>query len=135
MPGRAGKRHGPGRIVGVIHSGAHATGSAGKTLALAGITTPGSLLEVQMWVAAPRSTGSSNEPPLMLMVSGLPLLWCQSREPQMTQKTHSSRCPDAVWRDQDEVSPRRSVNSLLGTVNEIPNADADCLRHSVQWQT
>jgi hypothetical protein len=111
------------------------SGSPGKVLASGGITTPCNLLDVQMWIAGPRSTAVSNEPPLMLRVAGLPPLWCQSREPQLAQKAHSSLCPDAVGRDQNDVSPWRSVKSLLGTVNEIPNAEEDCLRHSVQWHT
>ena len=51
------------------------------------------------------------------------------------QKAHSSRCPDAVGRDQYCGLPCSSLSALLAMVNEIPNAEDDCFRHSVQWQT
>ena len=46
-----------------------------------GMTTPGSLREVQIWIAVARSGGSSSEPPLTEIVAPLGSPSCQSLEP------------------------------------------------------
>ena len=38
-------------------------------------------------------------------------------------------------RDQNEELPLKTSRECLLMVQEIPNAEEDCLRHSVQWQT
>src|SRR3954468_17065323 len=96
--------------------------------------TPGSLREVQMWIAALRSTGWSSEPPLTVIVAE-PGLACHTREPQVPQNMQSSVHPLSVRRDQVRTSPCCRLNALFGTRSEMPKAEADCLRHSRQWQT
>ena len=64
------------------------------------MTTPGSLREVQIWIAVARSGGSSSEPPLSEIVAPLGSPSCQSLEPQFGQKTQRSRRPLSVSRVQ-----------------------------------
>src|SRR5216684_5523227 len=90
------------------------------------MTTPGSLRIVQMWIAAPRSTGWSNDPPLTLTVSDSPSVSCQSRDPQSGQNAHLSVRPLAVPRDQNFVVPRVTRNSDRRTMSDMPKADDDC---------
>lgn len=119
-----------------IPMGAYASsGSNGNCTACAGIPTPGTLREVQICTAPPRSGGSSSDPPLMLSVSVLPRCWCQRREPQSIQNMQSSIWPLFVGRDQSLGVPLIKRNPDCRTTSEIPKADADCLRHSPQWQT
>ena len=87
-----------------------------------------------MWTAAPRSGGRSSEPPLSVRVSE-PGLACQTREPQPGQNMQRSVRPLPVFRDQVLASPAVRLNAVLGTSSETPNAEAECFRHSRQWQT
>lgn len=88
-----------------------------------------------MWTAELRSIGSSSEPPLMLMELARSLSPCQIRDPQSGQKKQSSARPLSASLDHCFGVPRTSRNPDLLTITEMPNAEADCLRHSVQWQT
>ncbi|HEX2529324.1 MAG TPA: hypothetical protein VHL31_23905 [Geminicoccus sp.] len=73
-------------------------------------------------------------PPLMLTLPSRTER-CHSREPQFPQKAQSSVSPVDVGRVQERGTPlvRRTAGQV--TITEIPNAEADCLRHSRQWQT
>jgi hypothetical protein len=71
----------------------------------------------------------------MLSVSLDPRRWCQSLVPQLPQKAQSSVLPVSVGRDQNLGFPWVRRNAACGTMKDIPNAEADCLRHSTQWQT
>jgi hypothetical protein len=57
------------------------------------------------------------------------------RDPHTTQNMQSSTRPLSVGRRQVRTSPSVSANAASGTITDIPNADADCRRHSRQWQT
>src|SRR3954471_14371002 len=99
------------------------------------MTTPGSLREVQMWIAWERSGGVSSEPPLRVSHSAPPSGACQSREPQSGQNAQVSRLPLSVSRVQNFGTPCVTLRPDLVTSTEMPKAEADCLRHSRQWQT
>ena len=86
-------------------------------------------------MAVPRSSGSSRQPPLTLSVAGCPVLRCHRREPQSGQNAQSRTCPEAVRRDHSRGEPCSSRSAVRGIVKEIPKAEEDCFRHSVQWQT
>ena len=73
-------------------------------------------------------------PPLSVRVPE-PGLACQTREPHAGQNMQSSVRPLSVCRDQVLGSPAVRLNAALGTSSETPNAEADCFRHSRQWQT
>ena len=88
-----------------------------------------------MWIAALRSGPSSSEPPLIDISASTGSLTCHRRLPQSGQKAQSISLPLSVARDQTRGSPRTSRSAAVGTMTEIPNADDDCARHSVQWQT
>jgi hypothetical protein len=70
----------------------------------------------------------------MAMVRESAASWCHSRVPQSGQKAHSTFPPLSASRAQYRGVPLNSLKLSRGTMNEMPNADADCLRHSVQWQ-
>lgn len=53
----------------------------------------------------------------------------------MGQKKQSSMRPLSVGRVHLLSLPLTSLTSELRTMAEMPNAEADCLRHSLQWQT
>ena len=59
---------------------------------------PGSLRVTQTWIALETSRGSSSDPPLIESVSGVDSDSCQSREPQVGQKTYLSVRPLSVLR-------------------------------------
>ena len=71
----------------------------------------------------------------MFSVAVAPRRWCQSRAPQSWQNQQSRVWPLAVGRDHSFGSPRITPNAACDTCTEIPKAEDDCLRHSVQWQT
>src|SRR5205807_7660471 len=99
------------------------------------VMTPGNLRFTQAWLTAGKSTGSSSEPPLSVKNSLLPPAYsCHRREPRPGQKAQSSTRPLSVGRDQKRGVPETSVKSARLTQTEMPNAEADCLRHSRQWQ-
>ena len=110
------------------------SGSPGNCRAPPGMMTPGSFRVVHMCTALVRSTGSSNEPPLMLTISPPGLAWWM-RVPQATQNVQSNCRPLSVDRRHAAMVPCLRWNALAGTRTEMPNADADCLRHSWQWHT
>ena len=112
----------------------HPQSSSGNCAACSGMITPGSLREVQTWMASPRSRVWSRDPPLTLMVSGSPAASCHSREPQSGQKAQCRVRPLSVARDQRSVLPWVRWKSSRRTKSEMPKAEADCLRHSRQWQ-
>src|SRR5579863_9554733 len=95
--------------------------------------TPASLRVVQMCIAEVRSGGSSSEPPFTLIVLSRPSVW-QMREPHASQNVQANTPPLSVGRLQVRTLPCIIANALAGTMTEMPNADADCLRHSRQWQ-
>ncbi len=96
--------------------------------------TPGSLLAVQIWNACDRSGLSSSDPPLTLRTSGSALLRWNSLVPQSGQKLQAIRPPESVGRSQTLGAPDVSPKSSTLTISEMPKAEADCARHSVQWQ-
>ncbi len=85
-----------------------------------------------MWIAELKSTGPSNVPALTFKVSGVPVLRCQSRDPQLRQNAQVSVLPDNVTRVQNSGSPCVTSNWFRGTVYEMPNAEEDCFWHSLQ---
>src|SRR5882672_733379 len=88
-----------------------------------------------MCIASCKSTGASSDPPLMLIVLLSPRRLCHKRDPHTGQKAQSSQWPLSVGRDQNCGVPRVTLKVARGTTIEMPNAEADCFRHSVQWQT
>jgi hypothetical protein len=65
-----------------------------------------------------------------------PAYSCHRREPHSGQKAQSSTATAlSVGRDQKRCRPESSEKSVRLTHTEIPNAEADCFRHSRQWQT
>ena len=98
------------------------------------MAVPGSLREVQMWIAVEMSTGSSSEPALSVTVSGSPSVSCQSRDPHVGQNAHLRRLPLSVGRVHQFGAPCVTRSPARGTISDIPNAEADCFRHSRQWQ-
>jgi hypothetical protein len=59
---------------------------------------------------------------------------CQTREPHSAQKWQLNVRPLSVERDHRFGTPRVSTKPALLTITEMPNAEADCFRHSSQWQ-
>jgi hypothetical protein len=55
--------------------------------------------------------------------------------PQSGQKLQARRPPEVVGRSQTLGAPAVNLTSSALTISEIPKAEADCARHSVQWQT
>src|SRR5437879_12944702 len=99
------------------------------------MTTPANVRPPQTWLTACKSTGSSGEPPFSVKNSLLPPAYsCHRREPHPGQKPQSSTRPLSVGRDQKRGVPETSLKSARLTQTEMPNAEADCLRHSRQWQ-
>jgi hypothetical protein len=96
---------------------------------------PGSLREVQMWIAAAMSMGSSSEPTLIVIVSNALSVSFQSRDPQVGQKAHLRRLPLSAARIQYFGAPRVTRRPARGTSSDTPKAEADCFWHSRQWQT
>jgi hypothetical protein len=70
---------------------------------------------------------------LTLRVPGSALPWWNSRVPQSGQKLQAIRPPEAVGRSQTLGAPDVSLTSSVPTISDIPKAEADCARHSVQW--
>jgi len=100
------------------------------------MTTPFSFRLVQMWIAVDRSTGSSKEPALIVSVAeAAPSGSCHSRDPQAGQKAQTTRRPLSADRVQKLGAPEVTRKPARGTSSDRPNAEADCLRHSRQWQT
>ena len=87
------------------------------------MTTPGSLREVQIWIAVARSGGSSSEPPLTEIVAPLGSPSCHSREPQFGQKTQRNRRPLSVSRVQAATVPCTRRKSASRTIAEMPKAE------------
>ena len=77
----------------------------------------------------------SSEPPLTLIGSAGSTPSCHSREPQAGQKAQISVRPLSARRDQRATAPRPRRKSARRTISEMPKAEADCFRHSRQWQT
>ena len=96
--------------------------------------TPGSLRETQICTASCNPGGSSSAPPLMLIVV-LPSPACHSRVPQVGQNALSKTRPESPAQDQWDGVPCVNRSASCGTITEMPNAEADCLRHLRQWQT
>jgi hypothetical protein len=96
---------------------------------------PGNFREVQMWIAAEMSTGSSSDPTLIMTVSDPLSVSCQSRDPQAGQKAHLRRLPLSAARIQYFGAPRVTRRPARGTSSDMPKAEADCFWHSRQWQT
>jgi hypothetical protein len=59
---------------------------------------------------------------------------CQTREPHSGQNAQSTTRPLSAGRDQKRGTPESRLKSARLTHTEMPKADADCLRHSRQWQ-
>ena len=76
--------------------------------------------------------GISSEPPLTLTVSAGGSASCQSREPHSPQNRQRRRRPLSAGRDQDLTAPCVRRKPLLGTIREMPKAEADCFWHSRQ---
>jgi hypothetical protein len=70
----------------------------------------------------------------MLIVASPGVVW-RMRVPQSAQNMHSSTLPLSVGRLQLLRWPCVSMNASVGTMTEMPKAEADCLRHSRQWHT
>ena len=71
----------------------------------------------------------------MLIVSGVAEDSCQSLDPHTGQNMQVIVRPLSAVRVHTEALPRVTRNVARGTKNVMPNADADCFRHSAQWQT
>jgi hypothetical protein len=99
------------------------------------MATPGNFREVEIWIAAEMSTGSSSEPTLIVTVSGALSVSCQSRDPQFGQKAHLRRLPLSAVRAQYSGTPRVTRRPARGTASDMPKAETDCFFHSRQWQT
>ena len=59
---------------------------------------------------------------------------CHRREPQAGQKAQRMVWPLSVGRDQKRGLPAVRRRAARGAITEMPNAEADCRRHSRQWQ-
>jgi hypothetical protein len=71
---------------------------------------------------------------LTLIVLSRASAW-QMRDPHVSQNWQANTPPLAVGRLHVRTRPWLMTNACFGTMTEIPNADADCLRHSRQWHT
>ncbi len=98
------------------------SGSSGNCWTPSGMSTPGSLRDVQIWIAVEILGELSSDPPLMLTVSDPPSDSCQNREPQFGQKAHLTRPPLSVGRVQNFGAPCVTRKPICGTMKEIPKA-------------
>jgi hypothetical protein len=70
-----------------------------------------------------------------MLIVALPWPACHSRVPQVGQNALSKMRPESPAHDQCAGVPPVIRTASRGTITEMPNADADCLRHLRQWQT
>jgi hypothetical protein len=64
-----------------------------------------------------------------MLIVALPSPACHSRVPQVGQNALSKMRPESPAQDQCAGVPCVTRSAARGTMTEMPNADADCLRH------